>query len=106
MLKWKRIEVTAAKNSEKVEDILAGMSGKNRVIKFLIEGVRTANTFLRVYRDGEQIVDYECDLLTSDAPMLPMDLPLAEGHLCKAGFYNATSGELTREIAIGYTEAD
>ena len=105
MLKWKRISVTALDNEEKVEDILAGMSGKNRVIKSIGEGDRTAATFLRVYRDADQIVDYECDLLTAQAPRLPMDLPLAEGQLCKAGFYNTTGGTLTRTIAISYEEA-
>lgn len=104
MLKWKRIAVTAAANTEVVDDILAGMAGKNRVVKFFLEGDRTASTFLRMYRDADQIVDYECDLLTAQAPMLPVDLPLAEGQLCKAGFYNATGGGLTRTIAIGYEE--
>ena len=105
MLKWKRISVTAVDTFEQVDDILAGMSGKNRVIKFLLEGDRTAATFLRLYRDAEQIVDFECDLLTAQAPMLPMDLSLAEGQLCKAGFYNNTGGDLTRTIAIGYEES-
>jgi len=104
MLKWKRISVTAINTYEQVEDILSGMSGKNRVIKFFFEGDRTANTFLRMYRDAEQIVDIECDLLTAQSPMLPVDLPLAEGQLCKAGFYNNSGGDLTRTIAIGYEE--
>ncbi len=104
MLKWKRVSVTAVDGYEQVEDILAGMSGKNRVIKFFLEGDRTALTFLRLYRDADQIVDFEADLLTANAPMLPMDLPLAEGQLCKAGFYNTTGGDLTRSITIGYEE--
>ena len=104
MLKWKRASVTALANTEELVDILAGLSGKNRVIKFFFEGDRTAATFLRMYRDAEQIVDIECDLLTAQAPMLPVDLPLAEGQLCTAGFYNSTGGTLTRTIAIGYEE--
>ena len=104
MLKWKRISVTAVDTYEQVEDILAGMSGKNRIIKFFFEGDRTALTYLRLYRDADQIVDIECDLLTAQAPMLPMDLPLAEGQLCKAGFQNNTGGDLTRSISIGYEE--
>ena len=104
MLKWKRISVTAVDTYEQVDDILAGMSGKNRVIKYFFEGDRTALTYLRLYRDAEQIVDIECDLLTEAAPMLPMDLPLAEGQLVKAGFQNNTGGDLTRSISIGYEE--
>lgn len=106
MLKWKRISVTAVAGFEQVDDILAGMVGKNRVIKFFFEGDRTALTYLRLYRDAEQIVDIECDLLSQYAPMLPMDLPLSEGQLCKAGFYNGTGGDLTRSIEIGYEETD
>lgn len=105
MLKWKRASVTALNNTEELTDILAGMAGKNRVIKFFFEGDRLAATFLRMYRDAEQIVDIECDLLTAQAPMLSVDLPLAEGQLCKAGFYNSSGGPLTRSIAIGYEEA-
>jgi len=104
MLKWKRVSVTAVDTYEQVEDILAGMAGKNRVIKFLFEGDRTALTYLRLYRDAEQIVDIECDLLSQYAPMLPMDLPLAEGQLVKVGFQNNTGGDLTRSISIGYEE--
>jgi len=106
MLKWKRISVTAVNTYEQVEDILAGMAGKNRVIKYFFEGDRTAATFLRLYRDADQIVDIECDLLTAQAPMLPMDLTLAEGQICKAGFYNNSGGDLTRTICIGYEETD
>ncbi|KKL87217.1 hypothetical protein LCGC14_1936950, partial [marine sediment metagenome] len=39
------------------------------------------------------------------APLLPMDLPLAEGQLCKIGFYNESAGAVTPTIAIGYEEA-
>jgi len=105
MLRWKRAAITAAAATEELVDILAGMSGKNRVVKYILEGDRTALTYLRMYRDADQIVDFECDLLTAQAPMLPVDLTLAEGQLCKAGFYNGTGGSLTRTIAIGYEES-
>jgi len=104
MLKWKRVSVTAVDGFEQIETILAGMSGKGRKIMFVFEGDRTASTFLRLYRDSEQIVDIECDLLTAQAPMLPVDLPLAEGQICKVGFYNTSGGDLTRSISIGYEE--
>lgn len=104
MLKWKRLTFETGATSEKVEVVLAGMSGKNRVIKHLVIGDRTANTFLRMYRDAEQIVDFECDLLTAESPMLPVDLPLAEGQQCSIGLYNGTGGALTRTFQIGYEE--
>lgn len=106
MLKWKRISVTAKTMSEKIEDALAGMSGKNRVIKYLTDTENTALCRIRVYRDADQIVDYDCRLLTAQAPLLPMDLALAEGQLCKIGFYNGTGVDATHIIVIGYTEAD
>jgi len=106
MLKWKRVTFETPANGEKVEVILSGMSGKNRVIKFFVIGDRTANTFLRMYRDAEQIVDYECDLLTAESPMLPVDLPLAEGQNCSVGLADSTGGALTRTFQIGYEETD
>ncbi|MBA7621478.1 hypothetical protein ES703_28840 [subsurface metagenome] len=81
------------------------MSGKNRVIKF-ISSPLTDKLWIRVYRDAEQIVDYRCAHLTSLLPLLPMDLPLAEGQLCKAGFYMSADTATTPTIAIGYEETD
>lgn len=105
MLKWKSYKFgTISNNVESLTDILAGLSGKNRVIKFLTGDI-DADIFFRVYRDADQIVDFECDLITSGAPLLPMDLPLAEGQLCKAGFYNSAAGDVTPTIAIGYEES-
>ena len=105
MLKWKSHKFgTIANNTESLNDLLAGQSGKNRVIKF-ITGDITAEIFLRVYRDGEQFVDFECDLITTSAPLLPVNIPLAEGQLCKVGFYNLAAGNVTPTIAIGYEES-
>ena len=105
MLKWKKYKFpTIANNTESLTDILAGMAGKNRVIKHLTGDI-DSDIYFRVYRDAEQIVDFECDLITTSAPLLPMDLPLAEGQLCKAGFYNESAGNVTPTIAIGYEEA-
>lgn len=104
MLKWKKVSVTAAANSEKVESILAGMSGKNRRIVSITIEDKVSTDYLRVYRDAEQIVDLQGTQLTDYAPFLPMDLPLAEGQLCTVGFYNTTGGSLTRIISIGYEE--
>lgn len=105
MLKWKKFKfATIANNVELLTDILSGMSGKNRVIKFITCTI-DADIYIRVYRDAEQIVDFACDLITTSAPLLPMDLPLAEGNLCKVGFYNEAAGNVTPTIAIGYEEA-
>lgn len=106
MLRWKRIRVLAADGAEEVVDILAGMAGKNRVIKFLAEVDHRELIRLRVYRDADQIVDYDSDLLTDAAPMIPMDLSLAEGQLCKIGHFNTTGGAKYCTMSIGYTESD
>lgn len=106
MLKWKRVKVLAAAAAEELEDVLAGMSGKNRVIKFLAEVDHRELIRLRVYRDADQIVDIDSDILTDEAPLLPMDLSLAEGQLCKIGHYNGTDGAKYCTMAIGYEEAD
>lgn len=104
MLKWKKYKFPAIENNtESLTDILAGMSGKNRVVKFVTSDI-DSDIYIRIYRDAEQIVDFECDLITTSAPLLPVDLPLAEGQQCKAGFYNLSAGSVTPTIAIGYEE--
>ena len=104
MLKWKKHKFgSIANNVESLTDVLSGMSGKNRVIKFITSDI-DSDIYIRVYRDAEQIVDFECDLITSGAPLLPMDLPLSEGQLCQIGFYNLSAGSVTPTIAIGYEE--
>ena len=105
MLKWKKHKFSSiANNVESLNDMLSGMSGKNRVIKQITATI-DADIYIRVYRDADQIVDFACDLITSAAPLLPMDLPLAEGQLCKIGFYNESAGSVTPTIAIGYEES-
>lgn len=104
MLKWKRLTVTADDADEEIIDALAGMSGKNRVIKYLAELGHEIFIRLRVYRDAEQIVDFDCAFLSAETSLLPMDLPLAEGQLCKIGIYNGAAEEKTYVIAIGYEE--
>ena len=105
MLKWKRHRfATIADGVEDLDPILAGMSGKNRVVKF-ITGPQTSLLYFRVYRDADQIVDFRCNYITSAAPLLPLDLPLAEGQLCQAGFYNNTGGAVNvLDLIIGYEE--
>ena len=106
MLKWKRYEFASIANLKSAyTDILAGMAGKNRVIKFLTWEYDT-NIEILVYRDAEQIVEFDCGRLATAAPPLPMDLPLAAGQLCKVGFYNHTTGAVTPYVMIGYEETD
>lgn len=105
MLKWKRVSSgTLTLNAEVLVDILAGMAGKNRVIK-KISFPPTQYKFLRVYRDAEQIVDYDSYILNGEYPVLDMDLPLAEGQQCKVGFYNSSGATTALSISIGYDEA-
>jgi len=106
MLKWKQHKFSDIVGAdEDLTDILAGMSGKNRVIKKLAFPA-TANLSVRVYRDAEQMVDFYTYLLTTEPPIIDMDLPLAEGQLCKAGFFMLTGTATTPTIAIGYEETD
>ncbi len=104
MLKWKRFSIRVEAAVEELNDTLAGMSGKNRVVRFLATTQRTSFVRLRAYRDAEQFVDYDCDLVTDEAPLIPMDIPLAEGQLCKVGIYNGSTTVKTSVIAIGYEE--
>lgn len=104
MLKWKTYKFpTIANNVESLNDILAGFAGKNRVVKFVACDI-DADIYIRLYRDNEQFVDFECDLVTTAAPLLPVSIPLGDGQLLKAGFYNLAAGDVTPSIAIGYEE--
>lgn len=105
MLKWKSHKFgTISNNVESLEVLLAGASGKNRVVKF-VTGDIDSDINLRLYRDADQCVDFECDLITTAAPILPVEIPLAEGQQLNAGFYNTAAGDVTPTIAIGYEEA-
>jgi len=104
MLKWKTFRfATVTAGSEDLVDALAGMSGKNRVVTHIMAD-RNADVYLRVYRDAEQMVDIESTLPTQYAPLLPVEIPLAEGQLCKVGFYNKAGTAITPDFAIGYEE--
>ena len=105
MLKWKRVETPVlVVDAEKLTDILSGMSGKNRVVK-KISFTPTIYKYLRVYRDAEQIVDFDSYILNGEYPVLDMDLPLAEGQQCKVGFYNSSGADTALHIMIAYDEA-
>lgn len=105
MLKWKRVSSgTLTLNAEVLVDILAGMSGRNRVIK-KVAFTPTQYKYLRVYRDAEQIVDFDSYTLNGEYPVLEMDLPVNEGSSVKIGFYNSSGSTTAIEIMIGYDEA-
>jgi len=106
MLKWKTESIVVGTAYDEVlNDALAGMSGKNRVIKFVGSPTITGLA-LRIYRDAEQIVDVDVTLFTAYWRLLSVDLPLAEGQLCKAGFKETAGGTGTYKLIIGYEEAD
>ena len=104
MLKWKTDPIViAVAGTEVTSDILGGMPGKNRVVKF-ITGPKTASLTLRCYRDADQIVDFDTNLLTTGFILLPVDIPLAEGQVLKAGFKDDGAGAATYNVSIGYEE--
>ena len=106
MIKVKRIKTgTLTSGVETLYDILAGMSGKNRVI-ISITTLPLDNQYLRVYRDADQIVDVNSLHLVAGFPWLKMDLPLTEGQQCKVGFWNDGAVTTAKHITIIYTESE
>lgn len=104
MLKYKRVSSGVLTTGEEtLVDMIAGMAGKNRRI-VSIATPPVAGNYLRLYRDAEQIVDFDSDLFTTGWTMLPMDLPLAEGQQVKVGIYCVTTTTAV-QIIIGYEEA-
>ena len=105
MLKYKRITTpTLTDGAETLADMLSGFAGKNRRV-VSIATAPLANMYLRVYRDADQVVDCASIHLTTAAPWLPMDLPLAEGQQCRVGFYNDGAATTAKQITIGYEES-
>lgn len=105
MLKYKRITTaTLTDGAETIADMISGGAGKNRRI-VSISTAPLADMYLRVYRGGEQIVDCASIILTTAAPILKMDLPLAEGQQCKVGFYNNGAATTAKQVTVGYEES-
>lgn len=104
MLRYKRIATgTLVSGIETIAEILSCSKGK----KYRIVSIATAplaGMYLRVYRDAEQIVDCASIDLTTAAPLLPMDLTLDVGQVCKAGFYNDGAVTTAKQITIGYKD--
>jgi len=104
MLKYKRVTTpTLTDGAETLTDMLSGAAGKNRRV-VSISTAPLADMYLRVYRDAEQILDCASIHLTTAAPWLKMDLPLAEGQQCKVGFYNDGAVTTAKQVTIGYEE--
>lgn len=105
MIKWKTDAIViATAGREVLSDILGGMSGKSRTIKY-IAGPKTASLTLRLYRDSDQIVDFDTNLLTTGFTLLPVEMPLDVGQIAKAGFKDDGAGTGTYNVTIGYEEA-
>ncbi len=104
MLKWKRLRTaTLTDGAETIATILSGIKNKS----YRITGITTdplANMWIRVYRNGEQIVDVQSISCTSGHPVLDMDIPLEVGDDIKVGFYNNGAATTAKDIAIQYED--
>ncbi len=104
MLKWKTYKFPTIANSvESLTDMLGGVSGKTRTVK-TIAGTIDADINMRVYLDNEQVVDLPCDLATTGAPLIPVDIPITEGQILKCGFNNVAAGNVTPTFSVQYDE--
>ncbi len=104
MLKWKRLRTaTLVDGAETLATILSGLKNK----AYRIVGITTdplADMWLRVYKNGEQIVDVQSIACTSAQPTLKMDLNLDVGDDIKVGFYNNGAATTAKDIAIAYED--
>ena len=104
MLRYKRITTaTLTDGKETIAEILSCPKGK----KYRIVTIATAplaSMYLRVYKNAEQIVDAASTDMTTAAPLLPMDMRLDVGDVCRAGFYNNGAATTAKEITIGYRD--
>ncbi len=106
MLKWQKAAIViSVAGSEVTQDMLGFQVGKNRRIKF-IAGALTASLTLRAYRTAEQCVNIPSTLLTSAAPLLPVDILLKEGDTFKLGYLDEGAGAATYNAAYAYEESD
>lgn len=106
MLKWKKVSSGALPEyTETLVDFLAGAAGKNRRL-LKASCTPTTDRHLRIYRDAEQIVDFNTIILSGQPPFIELDIPLAEGQFCKVGFHNSTTVGAAMDIMIQYEETD
>jgi len=104
MLKYKRLRTaTLTDGAETLATILSGLKNK----AYRIVGITTdplANMWIRLYRNGEQIVDVQSIACTSGSPLLPADVPVDTGDDIKIGFYNNGAATTAKDIAIAYED--
>ena len=104
MLKYKRLRTeTLTDGAETLATILSGLKNKT----YRIVGLTTdplANMWIRLYRNGEQVVDVQSIACTSSKPMLAMDVPVDVGDDIKVGFYNNGAATTVKDIAISYED--
>lgn len=105
MLRYKRITTpTLTDGKETIAELLSCVKGR----KFKIVSISTApyaDMYLRVYKNAEQIVDAASIIMTTAAPLLPMDIPMDVGDVVKAGFYNdGAVATDPKQITIGYKD--
>lgn len=106
MLKWKKVSSgLLPEYTETLVDFLAGAAGKNRRL-LKASCTPTQYVHLRIYRDAEQIVDFNTYILSGQPPFIELDIPLAAGQFCKVGFHNATTELAALDIMIMYEETD
>ncbi len=104
MLKYKRLRTaTLTDGAETLATILAGLKNKTyRIIGLTTDPL--ANMWIRLYRNGEQVVDVQSIACTSGNPVLPMDVPVEVGDDIKVGFYNNGAATTAKDIAISYED--
>lgn len=104
MLVWKCSPVViSVAGSEVTTDILGYQTGKTRRIKY-IGGPQTTNLWFACYRTSEKVVDFDTKLLNTGVTFVPVDIPLKEGDMFRAGFKDKGAGAGTYDVTIGYEE--
>lgn len=104
MLKWKTYTFTTIGNGvQSLTELLSGAQGKNRVIMYFT-APNDVGINARIYLDADQAVDFDCNLITTAAPLIPVNLPVAVGVTAHCGFYNLSAGDVTPSFTIGYEE--
>lgn len=104
MLKWKTTPIViSVAGSEVTADVLGYLAGKDRKIKYMA-GPKTASLWMTAYRTAEQCVEFDTNIFTTGMTLLPVDIPLKEGDVFKAGFRDKGAGAATYNVLIGYEE--
>ncbi len=104
MLLWASLPVViSVAGSEVTRDIVSYQAGKQRTIKY-VSGPQTTNLWLACYRTSEKVVDFDTKLLNTGMTLLPVDIPLKEGDVFRAGFRDKGAGAGTYNVSVGYEE--